>query len=112
MVRILTPTNTVLTSVNCYSTKAGVAFALLNLPSTGTYRVEAAPGTQQTFTANFGLSSGVTGTLAAGTPLSLTMPTLGSFGWISFTITSTQTVPITISSLAMTPAGSQVSTRV
>ena len=108
VVRILKPDNSVLTTVNCYTTNSGVAIALLNLPSTGTYRVEAAPGTQQTFTANFGLSSGVTGTLAAGTPLPLTLPTSGSFAWISFTTTATQTVPITINSLAMTPAGSQM----
>jgi YD repeat-containing protein len=112
ILRILKPDNSVLLGATVYTTNPGAAFALLNLPSTGTYRVEASPGSQQTFTAKFGLSSGMTGTLAAGTPLSLTLPASGSFAWISFTTSATQTVPITIGSLATTPAGSQVSMQV
>jgi len=112
LVRIYKPDNALFTSVNYISTNTGSAISLVNLPSAGTYRVEAVPGTQQTFAANFALSSGVTGTLVAGTPLPVTVPTFGSFAWISFTTTAMQTVPITINSIAMTPAGSQLTMRV
>jgi hypothetical protein len=110
-VRVYRPDATQLTSTTYSSTSTGAAIALLNLPTTGTYRVEAAPGAQQTFAANFALSPAVTGMLGAGTPLPVTLPGNGSFAWISFTATAGQTVPITINSLAMTPAGSQVQMR-
>lgn len=110
-VRIYKPDNTQLTSINCTTANTGCALDLRNLPATGTYRIEAEQGAQQTASYGLTLSQSVSGTLAAGTPLPISLTSPGQTAVLTFTATAGQSIPVTLATPSMTPAGSQVIVR-
>lgn len=97
----------------CYTTAApGCTFALLNVPSTGTYDVTIESMGQNTAAFDLTLSPDVTGALTLGTPLGVTLDSPGEQAWLSFTATAGQNVVLTKSSIATTPSGKAIWTSV
>jgi trimeric autotransporter adhesin len=91
------------------STTPGCSYSLRNVPNTGTYQVLVEMQGLQNAGYSFTLSQDVTGTLTAGTPLSVNLDVPGRQGWLSFTTAATQTMALGLSSVATTPSGKSVS---
>jgi YD repeat-containing protein len=107
-VQLYRPDNSNIGYVYCYMSNTGCQLTMRNAPASGVYRLELLAGAQQTMSLNATLSQPVTGTLAAGTPLPITLTSPGQIAVVTFTATAGQSVPLTLSALAMAPAGSQV----
>ena len=104
------PNGTSLTSAGCSPNfpGSGCSVNLTNLPVTGTYSVLLTPPANTTITGSVLLSTDVTGTLTAGTPLSLTLSRAGQNGRLTFTGNTGQSRTLTIGSLATVPTGQTV----
>jgi hypothetical protein len=106
LVYVYQPSGTQLTYAYCYTTSpgGGCELTLSNLPATGTYTIKVEPGTLQTMSFSVTPSQDFAATLALNTAQSVTLGSTGQAAWLTFTITSTQTVPVVTSSLTSTPA--------
>jgi hypothetical protein len=94
------------TSFYCYTTTTpGCSTALMDLPLTGTYTVLVEPQGPSTMSFSIALSTDITGTLTAGTPMSLTFAAPGQNALPSFTATAGQTVALQLGSVSTTPSG-------
>jgi trimeric autotransporter adhesin len=103
--RVFAPDGSQLSGVWCYTTNTGCQVPLRNLPATGTYRIQFDPDPQQTMSFTLTLSQAVTGTLAGGTPLPITLSVPGQVAVVTFTATAGQSIPLTIGSPSLTPSG-------
>jgi hypothetical protein len=96
-------------SGNCYpSNVPGCQISLSNLPVTGSYTVRVVPGGQATMSVNLTLSQDVSGALTMGTPANVNLAVPGQNALLTFTTTAVQTVALTLSAVATTPAGKMV----
>jgi hypothetical protein len=100
------PDGSALTSqLQCNEGNGGCSFALLNLPTTGTYSIIVRPATApSTMSFRITISAPYTTPITLGTPQSVTL-TEGQFVWSSFTLPATQNVAVTLSSYVTSPAG-------
>jgi hypothetical protein len=107
LVYVYQPNGTQLAYSYCYTTSpsAGCELSLASLPATGTYTINVEPGTQQTMSFYLTPSQDVTATLALNTAQGVTLSSTGQAAWLTFSIASTQTVPVVTSSLTSTPSG-------
>jgi YD repeat-containing protein len=92
--------------ISCYA--PGCELTLWNLPQTGTYTVTISPAGQATTSFTATLSQDVTGTLTSGSPQSVSLDAMGQSALLTFTIPSTQTVALNLTSLSLSPAGTTV----
>src|SRR5581483_9360543 len=93
---------------NCWTTSTqGCEYSLYNLPQTGTYRVQLIPGNGGTQTMSFttAFSADPTGALSLNTPTQVTLGSVGESEVLTFTATAGQTVALSESGEATTPAG-------
>jgi hypothetical protein len=103
IVYINEPNGQNLTYNYCYNSQGNCVFRLRNLPQTGSYTVSIQPGlATMSFTAT--LSRDATGTLTSGTPLNVSLATVGQSATLSFTTTAVKNVALTVSSISVVPS--------
>jgi YD repeat-containing protein len=110
---VLKPDNGLLVNWSCEP--PGCSGPLLNLPVTGTYAITmttTAAGAYRTVSFGLTMSEDVAGTLVAGAPQSISLSVPGQQAVLTFTATQGQSVTVTASSVATTPANTNVSVRV
>jgi YD repeat-containing protein len=96
----------------CYTTDPGCQFSYVNLPQTGTYTLTLDPQAQSTMSFTLTLSQDVSGTLAANTPLNVSLPATGQNALLYFSASPGQSVTLTVDSIVTTPANVGVSVSV
>jgi YD repeat-containing protein len=101
---VYAPSGTQLNWSACYQTTSGCAYALTNLPQTGTYRVVLEPQGGAVFSFHITLSVPLTTPITLGTPQNVTLRE-GQFVWAPFTLPATQNVSVTVSSYVTSPTG-------
>ncbi len=106
------PNNTSLGSFGCSAAQHGCQLPLMNVPASGTYRIEVHPVATQVTSFALTISQSVTGNLAAGVPLPFSLSSPGQNAVITFDATAGQSFPLSLAAPAMTPTGSQVGIRV
>jgi hypothetical protein len=109
--QVLRPDGQVLHSFSCSSWASGCGMRLPTLPQTGTYSITI-PSKTSLLSYILTLSPSVTGTLTSGIPLSLPLNSPGQYAVLDLSIASTQTVVLTLSSVATHPAGKTVTASV
>jgi nicotinamide riboside transporter PnuC len=78
---------------------------LRNLAQTGTYRIDISVAATDTLSGTLTLTQALTGTLASGVPVNVTLPLLGQTMLFDMTLSSAQPVSVTGTSISTTPAG-------
>ncbi|HVC29081.1 MAG TPA: IPT/TIG domain-containing protein, partial [Gammaproteobacteria bacterium] len=111
-VSVYTPSGSLLDSTACYSSNPGCALSLPNLPATGTYTVLITPNSSATLSFSATLSQDVTGTLAQGSALPVTLTVPGQNALLSFSGTPGQPVELQLSGITTTPPNNLVSVTV
>jgi YD repeat-containing protein len=111
-ISILQPTGTGLLSNSCPLT-TGCSIDVwtseaTGLPVSGTYTVVVSPPSGGIVNFTTTLSSDVAATLGTNTPYALTLSRAGQNGRLTFTTTSTQSVTVSVSGIATTPANQNV----
>jgi trimeric autotransporter adhesin len=103
------PNGTALSAVTCYSTSSpGCADSLSGVPLTGTYGIAIYPGGQATMGVAVTLSQDVTGTLAVGTPDTITLSAAGQNALLTFTVAAGQSASLSAGSVTTSPGGTAV----
>ncbi|HWZ63577.1 MAG TPA: IPT/TIG domain-containing protein [Steroidobacteraceae bacterium] len=105
-----TPTGTQVGYVNCSVPSLGCELYVANLPVTDTYNVTIVPSSSPLDTMSFSVAepAPVTGTLALSTPTNESLSVVGQIANLSFTTTATETVTVSIGSIATTPSGNSI----
>ncbi len=93
-----------LVSGNCLPTDPGCAISMMTLPLTGTYSVVVTPNDVATMSFALRLSQNVSGTLALNTPKNVNLTVPGQNALLQFTVTSSQTVALDVTSIVTVPA--------
>jgi hypothetical protein len=103
------PNGTALSAVTCYSTSSpGCADSLSGVPLTGTYGIAIYPGGQATMGLAVTLSQDVTGTLAVGTPDTISLSAAGQNALLTFTVAAGQSASLSAGSVTTSPGGTAV----
>src|SRR6185437_8891393 len=107
---VYTPSGSMLTDPNCYTTTPGdsCAVTMYKLPQTGTYTVRFDSPPQQQMSFNVFIVQAVTATLATNSPLTVSLPTQGQYAVITYTATGGPDVALQLSSVSTTPANQSV----
>jgi hypothetical protein len=84
---------------------------LINLPVTGTYKVNVEPQGPSTMSFSLTLSQDLTGTLTTGTPVGVTLSTAGQQALLSFTATAGQSAALSMSAISTIPSGKAMTMR-
>lgn len=109
---VFKPDNKQLGTLTCFSAQNGCQLPLMNLPASGTYRIEVNPVATQVTSFALTISQSVIRNLAGGVPLPFSLTSPGQNAVIMFDATAGQSFPLSLAAPAMTPTGSQVDIRV
>jgi YD repeat-containing protein len=104
-VNIYAPDGTYVNGTYCYPSSPGCEIILRNLTQTGVYNATVTPGSsnqQMSFT--LASSTDVTGSLSQGSPLAVSLGSVGQSAVLTFTATAGETVALTVSGVSATPA--------
>jgi YD repeat-containing protein len=91
-------------SAYCYTTQPGCSISLMNVPQTGTYRVQVMPAGYLGMSYQINLSMDPAASLALDTPLALNLCAPGENALLNFTATAGQTVAFNVGGLSITPS--------
>jgi uncharacterized membrane protein len=106
---VYAPDGTTLANADCSTNNGGgCTLVLQNLPATGTYTLVMSPTGQAQMSFKVVVSRAVTGTLQAGTPLTVSLSLPGQYALMTFAATAGQTVALSYDSITTTPANQYV----
>ena len=104
-IAVYKPDAQLLAAANCYVDGSQCGVNLPNLPVTGTYSIIVQPASGATGTLQVWLSRDAAGTLASGTPFSLTLARPGQNARLAFAGTAGALIALQVRGVATSPAG-------
>ena len=104
-ISVYNPDGSYYTSATCYpAATPGCQMSLRNLPQSGSYQVVVTPNGQSTMTLGMTMSQDQTGSLTLGTATSVNLAAVGQNGLFTFTLSGSQAIVLSGSSIVTTPA--------